>query len=131
MYGFHFADIYLRLADYDCDIVDAKVLLDTLYAEEAAINEESSQELFANIEADYMHITNKKERLAAIKKDPYYNALQIKFAYAQTCHKTQGGQWDKVFLLPWKNSEQTKSLMYYRWLYTAVTRAKEHIYISE
>ncbi len=131
VYGFHFADIYLRLADYDCDIVDAKVLLDTLYAEEAAINEESSQELFANIEADYMHITNKKERLAAIKKDPYYNALQIKFAYAQTCHKTQGGQWDKVFLLPWKNSEQTKSLMYYRWLYTAVTRAKEHIYISE
>ena len=131
MYGFHFADISFRLVDYDCNIVEAKVLLDTLYVEEAAVNEESCQQLYANIEADYMHVTNKKERWVAVKKDPYYNALQIKFAYAQTCHKTQGGQWEKVFLLPWKTTEQTKSLTYYRWLYTALTRAKEHVYISE
>lgn len=129
VYGHRFADVQLRLSDYDMAPIDAKVMLDTLSMEEPSLNYKLTMQLYAAIEADYEDITNKKERLEAIRNNPYWNAIQIKFAYVQTCHKTQGGQWPKVFVLAWNNEEQMQTAAYYRWLYTAVTRSSGQLYI--
>ena len=130
-YGFHFADASLRMTDYDMEPIEAKVLLDTLNMEAASLSHADTMRLYEAIESDYQDIPSKKERQKAIRNNPYWNAIQIKFAYAQTCHKTQGGQWDKVFLLPWNNEPQTDTLEYYRWLYTAVTRSSRVLYIVQ
>lgn len=128
--GFRFATIRFRMLDYDMKPIEAKVLLDTLTTEEAALSYEKSMQLYAAVEEKYSHLPTKKKRREAMLDDEYLNALQIKFAYVQTCHKTQGGQWEKVFVFQW-NAEQQQSIDYYRWAYTALTRAKSKIFLIE
>jgi exodeoxyribonuclease-5 len=97
-YGFRFMDVRLRLVDYSEEEIEAKLILDSLYTEGTSMTTESRKELFNLVMMDYMHIPTRKKRFEALRNDPYLNALQVKFAYAQTCHKTQGGQWDISFI---------------------------------
>ena len=127
-YGFRFVDVRLRLVDYAEEEIDAKLILDSLYTEGASMTSESRKELFQRVIVDYMHIPSKKQRFEAVRNDPYLNALQVKFAYAQTCHKTQGGQWDTSFIYQGYLSDTLFGDDYHRWLYTAVTRAKKKMY---
>ena len=129
-YGFRFSEVQLEFLDYpDAGQVTCKVMLDTLQAETPNLPYEDSKKLFEGLMVDYEHISNKRERLLAIKQDPYYNALQIKFAYAVTCHKAQGGQWDAVFVDQGYLTEEMIDLDFLRWLYTAVTRAKQELFL--
>ena len=129
-YGFRFSEVQLEFLDYpDAGGITCKVMLDTLTSETPNLSYEDSRKLFEEISLDYAHITNKKERLLAIKEDPYYNALQIKFAYAVTCHKAQGGQWDAVFVDQGYLTEEMIDLDFLRWLYTAITRAKRQLFL--
>ena len=129
MYGFHFADVELSFTDYpNAPNVEAKILLDTLNSNSASLTEEESQRLFAAIEEDYMDIPNRRERYKEMKKNPWFNALQVKFAYALTCHKTQGGQWNTVFIDSSFNQKEALETEDLRWLYTAMTRAQERVY---
>ena len=129
MYGFRFADVELSFPDYpDAQNLDVKIILDTLNSNSASLSEEENTRLLQAFEADYMDIPNRRERYKAMKKNPWFNALQVKFAYALTCHKTQGGQWKNVFVdssLNLKDDVEKEDL---RWLYTAVTRAQERLY---
>lgn len=128
LYGFRFADCWLRLPDYDDYELEATVLLDTLHSESPALSREDNERLFNNIMEDYMDIPNKRERMKKMKEDPYFNALQIKYAYAVTCHKAQGGQWQRVFVDQGYMTEDMLGPDYFRWLYTALTRATETVY---
>jgi ATP-dependent exoDNAse (exonuclease V) alpha subunit len=129
-YGFRFSEVQLEFLDYpDAGSITCKVMLDTLTSETPNLSYEDSKKLFEGISLDYAHITNKKERLLAIKEDPFYNALQIKFAYAVTCHKAQGGQWDAVFVDQGYLTEEMIDLDFLRWLYTAITRAKKQLFL--
>jgi len=130
-YGFRFADVRIRLLDYDMEDIDVKCILDAIEAEEAAMPTESRKALYNAISVDYEHITSKRKRFLEMQKDPFLNALQLKFAYAQTCHKTQGGQWDSVFIYQGYLMEDNLNEDYYRWLYTAVTRAKKELFVIE
>lgn len=129
MYGFRFADVELSFPDYpDAQNLEVKIILDTLNSNSASLSEEENTRLRQAIEADYMDIPNRRDRYKAMKKNPWFNALQVKFAYALTCHKTQGGQWKNVFVdssLNMKDDIEKEDL---RWLYTAVTRAQEQLY---
>ena len=98
MYGFRFADVTLRFPDYNDLELEVTVLLDTLHTESPALPKEMNDKLFYAVLEDYADITTKRERMKKMKGDPYYNALQVKYAYAVTCHKAQGGQWQRVFL---------------------------------
>ncbi|MCF0175272.1 MAG: AAA family ATPase [Bacteroidales bacterium] len=126
-YGFHFAEARLSFPDYDDREVVAKVLLDTLESEGPALGYEQQNALYRGVNEDYAHITSKKKRYEAVKEDPYFNALQLKYANALTCHKSQGGQWDCVFIDNpfWQDEMTTDDL---KWLYTAVTRAVSKVY---
>jgi exodeoxyribonuclease-5 len=127
MYDLHFADVSLRFLDYDYEL-DARVLLDSLHAETPAEMEAINKKLFANVAEDYADIGNKRERMKRITENEYYNALQVKFAYAVTCHKAQGGQWDTVLIdQGYVGDELTED--YYHWLYTAITRASKKLYL--
>ena len=129
-YGFRFAEVQLELVDFpDVGTITCKVLLDTLQLESPNLPYQASKKLYEGLLLDYEHIVNRKERLQAIKQDPYYNALQIKFAYAVTCHKAQGGQWDAVFVDQGFLTEDMVDLDFMRWLYTAVTRAKKELFL--
>ena len=138
MYGFRFVDASMRAMDYDFEI-DCMLWIDSLLADSPADTVALQKQLFAHIAEDYPEIRNRKEMTKKIFESPYYNALQVRFAYAVTCHKAQGGQWKRVFLdLPLTASttnaefghpmQQTE---YFRWLYTAVTRATEMLYILQ
>ncbi len=130
LYGFHFADAEIRLVDYPEEKeMMVKLLLDTLDANAPSLTEEDQRNLFDEVERDYQSIPNRKKRLAAMQKDPYFNALQIKYAYAMTCHKTQGGQWAHVFIDQGYVQEELLDVEYLRWLYTAFTRATEKVYL--
>lgn len=128
-YGLHFADMVIELDDYNNIEIESKVILDTLSMETASLPAETNKELFYTLAEDYANITDKKKRFSAIKDDPFFNALQIKFAYAVTCHKSQGGQWKCVFLdCPYfKDNEVTYEDL--RWFYTALTRASKKLYL--
>ena len=129
MYGFRFADVELSFTDYpDVPNVEAKILLDTLNSNSPSLTEDESRQLFGAIEEDYMDIPNRRERYKEMKKNPWFNALQVKFAYALTCHKTQGGQWNSVFIDSSLNQKEALELEDLRWLYTALTRAQERVY---
>lgn len=129
LYGFHFADVTLRFTDYpDSPNLDVKIILDTLNSNSASLTEEENIRLREAIEADYMDIPNRRERYKAMKQNPWFNALQVKFAYALTCHKTQGGQWKQVFLDSSLNLKDELEKEDLRWLYTAVTRAQERLF---
>ena len=129
LYGFRFADVELAFPDYpDAPNLDVKIILDTLNSNSASLTEEESTHLLQAIEADYMDIPNRRERYKAMKQNPWFNALQVKFAYALTCHKTQGGQWKNVFVDSSLNLKDELEKEDLRWLYTAVTRAQEQLY---
>ena len=127
-YGLHFAEASLRFPDYDDVVIRAKICLDTLSSESAALGREQQNALFNGVWEDYGHIASKKKRYEAMREDKYYNALQIKYAEAITCHKSQGGQWKCVFIdNPFWQDEQTLDDL--KWLYTALTRAVEKVYL--
>ena len=129
MYGFQFVDASLRSLDYDWEI-DVLLWLDTLTTDSPEVNHQLHRQLFDRISEDYPELQrNRKKLVEAIYDSPYYNALQIRFAYAVTCHKAQGGQWKRVFIDPSNIPLEERDKNYYRWLYTAVTRATEHIYL--
>ncbi len=129
LYGFRFADVTLGFPDYpEAPNLDVKIVLDTLNSNSAALTEEEHTRLREAVEADYMDIPNRRERFKAMKQNPWFNALQVKFAYALTCHKTQGGQWKQVFVDSSLNLKDELEKEDLRWLYTAVTRAQERLY---
>ncbi len=127
-YGLHFADAVLSFPDYGEREIKAKVCLDTLESESASLTYEQQNQLYQGVSADYSALSTKKARYDAVREDPYYNALQLKYAEAITCHKSQGGQWGCVFIdCPFWQDEQTLDDL--KWLYTAMTRAVEKIYL--
>lgn len=127
-YGLHFADACLCFEDYDDQEINAKVCLDTLESEAASLTYEQQNALYQGVNADYDYIIGKKKRYEMVREDKYYNALQLKYAQAITCHKSQGGQWKCVFIdCPFWQQEQTPDDL--KWLYTAFTRATEKIYL--
>jgi ATP-dependent exoDNAse (exonuclease V) alpha subunit len=130
VYGLRFATLSLRLLDYDSqDAFEAKVILDTLHTPEASLASAEQKKLYDQVVADYADVESKSERIKLIRKDPYLNALQVKFAYALTCHKSQGGQWDAVFVDQGYLKEDMVDRDYVRWLYTAITRASKELFL--
>ena len=129
LYGFRFADVLLRFPDYDDYEMETTVLLDTLHSESPSLTKAESERLFQSVMDDYAHITTKRERYQQLRLDPHFNALQIKYAYAVTCHKAQGGQWGCIYLDQGYLPPDASVIDYYRWLYTAFTRATEQIYL--
>ena len=128
-FGFRFAEVDLCLPDYNQYEFSATIMLDALCSETASITEEQNQRLYCSIAEDYAHIAPKTDQYRKIREDPFFNALQVKFAYAITCHKAQGGQWKCVFLdQGWLNREMI-NIEYLRWLYTAITRASEKLFL--
>ena len=127
-YGLHFADAVLSLPDYGDVEIDAKVCLDTLESESPSLTYEQQNLLYQGVMEDYQHISTKRKRYEAVREDKYFNALQLKYANAITCHKSQGGQWKCVFVdNPFWADEYT--IDDYKWLYTAITRAVEKVYL--
>ena len=130
MHGFRFTTLTLRLLDYEeHPHIEAKVLMDTLYSNTPAMSREENKALYESVAQDYAHIINKKERNEAIRKDPYLNALQVKFAYALTTHKSQGGQWSAVFIDQGYLTDELINEDFVRWLYTAITRATHEVFL--
>ncbi|WP_167609341.1 ATP-dependent DNA helicase [Maribellus sediminis] len=129
LYGFRFANVSLRFLDYKNVELDCKIFLDTLSLESASFSSEQNRQLFDAVSEDYLDVRNKRERWKKIKENPYFNALQVKYAYALTCHKAQGGQWKAVFVDHGYLTEDMLDKEYYRWLYTAFTRPTEKLYL--
>jgi exodeoxyribonuclease-5 len=130
MYGFRFADVQLEFIDYAEDpVLDCKVLLDTLYSESPALQSIDQKRFYLEAMKDYDHIPNKRAKHNELKLNPYYNALQIKFAYAITCHKAQGGQWDAVFVDQGYLTDEMVNTDFLRWFYTACTRATKELFL--
>ncbi len=138
LYGFHFTDVLLQFPDYDNQELVTTVLTDSLTTEAPALTAEQQRQLYESVMADYADIPRKADRIKAIKTDPHYNALQVKYAYASTCHKAQGGQWAHIYLdqglipnssLMGSGREGISATDYIHWLYTAFTRATEHLYL--
>lgn len=128
MYGFRYADVTLEFPDHNNIEVDAKVILDGLFSDSPALSREQSERLFTEIYAELEG--DKRTRYKALKQNPYFNALQVKYAYTVTCHKAQGGQWKNVFIdMGYIPEDAFTSLDFYRWLYTAITRARSHVYL--
>ena len=135
MYGFHFADVEIQLIDYqDEPNLSVKILLETLTSDSPALTTEEADRLYRAVEEDYMDIPNKRDRYKEMRRNPYFNALQVKFGYALTCHKTQGGQWPCVFIdAPYIKDVETchgasLQISDLRWFYTAVTRAQRQLF---
>jgi ATP-dependent exoDNAse (exonuclease V) alpha subunit len=130
LYGFRFADAQLEFIDYAEDpVVNCKIMLDTLYAESPALLSADQKRFFLEVMKDYDHIPNKRDKFIELKANPYYNALQIKFAYAVTCHKAQGGQWEAVFVDQGYLTEEMVNTDFLRWFYTACTRATTSLFL--
>ncbi|MDR0333020.1 MAG: AAA family ATPase [Dysgonamonadaceae bacterium] len=128
MYGFRFCNVLLYHRDYDIEF-EAKILLDVLHSESSGLTYEQNERFFAAVMEDYLDIGNKREQYKAMKKNPYFNALQVKYGYAVTCHKAQGGEWANVFLDLGYVDKSYMSEGFYRWLYTAVTRCSKMLYL--
>ena len=129
LYGFRFATLLLQFPDYGNYEQEATVLLDTLTSEAPALTHEQQEQLFLQIEEDYQDVPLKTDRMKAIRQDQFYNALQVKFAYAVTCHKAQGGQWAHVYVDQGYMTDDMLTPDYIHWLYTAFTRATEMLYL--
>ncbi len=129
MYGFRFADVTLRFPDYNDLELDVKILLDTLHSDSPSLPREQSDRLFNAVCEDYADVPTQRERMKKIKIDPWYNALQVKYAYAVTCHKAQGGQWERIILDQGYVTDDMLNTDYCRWLYTAFTRATGTLYL--
>jgi exodeoxyribonuclease-5 len=109
--------------------MDVKIMLDTLVSESPSLTRDENERLFSAVWEDYPEIRSKRKRMQEIRNNPYYNALQVKYGYAVTCHKAQGGQWKRVFVDQGYVTEDMMGADYYRWLYTAFTRASEKLYL--
>ena len=129
LYGFRFAEVLLAFPDQNDFELEANLLLDTLHSDAPALPKTQNDRLFYSVLEDYVDITVKRERMKKMKADPHYNALQVKYAYAVTCHKAQGGQWQNVFLDQGYMSDEYLTPDYFRWLYTAFTRASKTLYL--
>ena len=129
LYGFRFAEVLLAFPDQNDFELEANLLLDTLHSDAPALPKTENDRLFYSVLEDYVAITVKRERMKKMKADPHYNALQVKYAYAVTCHKAQGGQWQNVFLDQGYMSDEYLTPDYFRWLYTAFTRASKTLYL--
>lgn len=129
LYGFHFADATLLFPDFDNYELDTKLILDTLTSEAPSLSRGQNEQLFNAVMEDYQDISSKLDRMKALRKDKYFNALQVKFAYAVTCHKAQGGQWRHVYLDQGYMTDDMLTPDYIHWLYTAFTRAKEKLFL--
>ncbi|QIK53517.1 AAA family ATPase [Dysgonomonas sp. HDW5B] len=128
IYGFRFCDVLVKHPDYDIEL-EIKILIDTLHSETTGLSQEKNAELFYNILEDYADITTKNGKMQKMKVDPFYNAVQVKYGYAVTCHKAQGGEWTNVFLDIGYITEEHLGINFYRWLYTALTRASKRLYL--
>jgi len=128
MYGHRFVDCTVRLIDYDVEI-DAKLMLDVLYEEAPALSSEKNRNMFFTILEDFADLKPKRKQYQQVKNNEYFNAIQVKYAYAVTCHKSQGGQWKTVFIDQGYVPKEKIDKEYLRWLYTAVTRATEKVYL--
>lgn len=129
LYGFHFADVTLSFPDYEDQEVETTVVLDSLLADSPSLTQEQNEQLFNNVYADYAEYRIKEMRMKKVREDPHFNALQIKFAYAVTCHKAQGGQWAHIYIDQGYITRQMMNADYIHWLYTAFTRATERLYL--
>lgn len=130
IYGFRFADVTARLTDYpDMPDLEVKLMLDTLQTETPALPETYTRKLFDAVAEDFRDIPNKRTRMSAIRNSPYLNALQVKYAYAMTCHKAQGGQWENVFVEMGYLPDKKPDIEYLRWLYTAFTRGTKKVFL--
>jgi len=127
-YGFHFAEMLLRFPDYNLEL-ESKVMLDVLHLDTPALPAEQNSELFKNILADYRHLKTRRKQYEAVREDHFFSALQIKFAYAVTCHKAQGGQWERVFIDQGMFNRNEITIDYLRWFYTALTRSTDKVYL--
>ncbi|GAI85863.1 unnamed protein product, partial [marine sediment metagenome] len=128
LYGYRFADCTVRLTDYDIEI-EVKLMLDVLHEEAPALRGEKNREMFYTILEDYSDIKPKRKQYESVRNNEYFNAIQVKYAYAITCHKSQGGQWKSVFIDQGYISRERVDKEYLRWLYTALTRATEKVYL--
>jgi len=128
IYGSRFAEMTLFFPDYNFE-VDTKVIMDVLSLDSPALPPDKTNMLFHNILADYLHIRSRRKQYEAVRSDPYFNALQIKFAYTVTCHKAQGGQWERVFIDQGIFNRNDITLDYLRWFYTALTRSIDRVYL--
>lgn len=130
LYGFRFANIIIRLTDYpEENDLSVKILLDSIMVDGPSLSRKDHQRLYEEVLKDYDEIPSKRVRIEKVKNNPYYNALQVKFAYSLTCHKTQGGQWERVFIEQGYITEEQINREYLRWLYTAFTRATKVLYL--
>ena len=129
LYGFRFADVALEFPDYDNTELDTVVVLDTLTTEAPALTHEQNEKLFQSVMEDYADVPRKADRMKQLREDEYFNAMQIKFGYAVTCHKAQGGQWAHIYLDQGYMTDEMLTPDYIHWLYTAFTRATEHLYL--
>jgi ATP-dependent exoDNAse (exonuclease V) alpha subunit len=129
LYGFRFADATLLFPDYDDAELTTTVILDTLTSESPALTREQQTQLYNKVMEDYADVPYKADRIKKLKSDPYYNALQIKFGYAVTCHKAQGGQWSHVYIDQGYMTDDMLTPDYIHWLYTALTRATDHVFL--
>ncbi|MGE5420624.1 MAG: ATP-dependent DNA helicase [Chloroflexota bacterium] len=127
-YGFKFAEMQLWFPDYELEL-ETKVMLDVLHLDSPALPQDKSKELFNAVLDDYLFIKTRSKQYEAVRNDPYFNALQVKFAYAVTCHKAQGGQWERVFIDQGMFNRTEISLEYLRWFYTAITRSTDKVYL--
>jgi len=129
-FGFRFADVTIRFLDYpDQKELEVKIILDTLMAESPALPQTENNRLFQAVMEEYTDVPSRRARIEKVKLNPYFNALQVKFAYSLTCHKTQGGQWDTVFVDQGYLTERMLNKEYLRWLYTAITRATKKLFL--
>lgn len=129
LYGFRFADASLEFPDYNNTELDTVVVLDTLTTEAPALTREQNDKLFQSVMEDYADVPRKADRMKQLREDAYFNAMQIKFGYAVTCHKAQGGQWAHIYLDQGYMTDEILTPDYIHWLYTAFTRATEHLYL--
>jgi exodeoxyribonuclease-5 len=130
VHGFRFATLMLRLLDYpEQPEFEAKVMLDTLHSDAPTLERDKNKQLYERVMNDYLQIRTKRDRNEAIRRDPFLNALQVKFAYALTCHKSQGGQWNAVFVDQGYLTQESVNIEFVRWLYTAITRATDELFL--
>ena len=129
LYGFRFADVTVRFLDYKDIEIDTKIILDTLTIETASLSSEENKKLFFKILEDFNDVKSKKKRYENVRENPFFNALQVKFAYAITCHKSQGGQWKNIFVDQGYITDELMNYEYLRWLYTAFTRPINKLYL--
>ncbi|TRX70945.1 ATP-dependent RecD-like DNA helicase [Carboxylicivirga sp. M1479] len=129
LYDRKFANVTIRLSDYEHLEIDVKIVMDALHSETAGFSKEEQEAFFKQVMEDYEDEKSQRKRYEKLKENPYYNALQVKYAYAMTCHKSQGGQWKAIFIDQGYIPEEHLGIGYFRWLYTAITRATERVYL--